>query len=263
MPLGLRLASAAASAHPSVGVLDGRESTSVLWRFPALPIALSESVAADWNVTITADRDAVDPRTLPGFAALHAHARSEQVIRALARQTNLVLPAASALVIGADTLADTLAGTLGRGGTRVTRVIGDPVVRLRAQLDGVDALESAGPNSADSDTALPATDLVIATGEGHPAIDPAALSGVVIDASSDRTALLAAEGDPVRRGVQRIAERTWIVESPDPFLSTASAHPTRIADLLIALSILRAGTAGAADDAARTADTRLARLVLA
>jgi hypothetical protein len=245
-PLGLRLASAAASAHPA------STPRTIGWRFPALPPALADAVATEWGLTIVEDAAEIDPRSLPAFAALHAHARSEQVVRALARRTNLVLPAASALVIGDGPVAATIATTLGRGGTRVVRAVGDPVVRLRAELAGIRNVPSGAP--------WPAADLVIVSGEGHPPLAPTALSGVVIDASSDASGVQDAAGENVRPGVRHVHAQTWAVESPGPYENgnAASAHPTRIADLLIALSILRASTAGAAD-----ADTLLAGLVLA
>lgn len=245
-PLGLRLAAAAAAAHPS------SEARTIGWRFPALPPALADAVATEWGLTIVEDADAVDPRSHGAFAALHAHARSEQVVRALARRTNLVLPAASALVIGDGPVAETIATALGRGGTRVVRAVGDPVVRLRAALAGTRHVPAGDP--------WPAADLVIASGEGHPPLDPAALSGVAIDASPDGSGLRDAGGESVRPGVRQVAGQTWVVDAPGPFENgnAASARPTRIADLLVALSILRAGAAGAAD-----ADALLAGLVLA
>lgn len=247
-PLGLRLASAAASAHPLA------VERTIAWRFPSLPPALAAAAAAEWGVTIVEDPDAVDPRSLPGFAALHAHARAEQVVRALARRTNLVLPAASALVIGDGPLAAAIASTLAHGGTRVIRAVSDPIARLRAHLTGVRTVATG--------TAFPETDLVFVSAEGHPPLTPTVLSGVVIDASTDRsgiddTGIDGAAGDDVRPGVRRLAARTWVVESPGPFepANAASARSTRIADLLIALSILQARTTDA--------DAHLARSVLA
>ncbi|MHC9046424.1 hypothetical protein ACYX8G_17695, partial [Microbacterium saperdae] len=89
---------------------------------------------------------------------------------------------------------------------------------------------------------------------------PTTLSGVAIDASPDGSGLQVATGESVRPGVRHIAAQTWVVESPDPFESgnAASAHPTRIADLLVTLSLLRAESENTAD-----ADALLAGLVLA
>jgi hypothetical protein len=62
-PLGLRLAAAAAAAHPS------SEARTIGWRFPALPPALADAVATEWGLTIVEDADAIDPRSHGAFAA--------------------------------------------------------------------------------------------------------------------------------------------------------------------------------------------------
>jgi hypothetical protein len=83
-PLGLRLAAAAAAAHPS------SEARTIGWRFPALPPALADAVAKEWGLTIVEDADAIDPRSHGAFAALHAHARSEQEPGTAERATSFV-----------------------------------------------------------------------------------------------------------------------------------------------------------------------------
>ena len=238
-PAGFPLAAAAASAHPS----SGRHEVG--WCFPALPAVAADTASTVWGVTVVVDETAPDPRDGQAFSALLAHARSEQVVRALAERTNLVLPAATALVVGDGQIADQIAASLSAGGSRIIRVIDSPVARLRAHL--------AGTRTSSASAALPAADLLIATGEGHAPVDPAARSGVAIDASLDGTGLIPASGDTVRRFVQRLAPRSWLVASPESF-TAADGTPGRIADLLVALSILRAQTADA--------DGALAELVL-
>jgi len=215
------------------------------WRFPALPAVVVDAASTAWGVTVVADETAPDPRDGQAFSALLAHARFEQVVRALAKRTNLVLPAATALVVGAGPIAETIAASLSAGGTRMIRVVDSPVARLRAHL--------AGTRTSSASAALPAADLLIATGEGHAPVDPAARPGVAIDASLDGTGLIPASGDTVRPFVQRLAPHSWLVAPPEWF-TAADGTPGRIADLLVALSILRAHT----DDA----DGALAELVL-
>ncbi|WP_045277711.1 hypothetical protein [Microbacterium oxydans] len=238
-PAGFPLAAAAASAHPS------SEPRVVRWRFPALPAAVADAASAAWGVTVVADDTAPDPRDGRAFSVLLAHARSEQVVRALATRTNLVLPAAAALVVGDGPIAETIAATLSAGGTRIIRVIDAPAARLRAHL--------AGTRTATASAPLPAADLSIVTGEGHAPVDPAARSGVAIDASLDGTGLIRASGETVRPFVQHIAPHSWVVAPPEPF-TTADGEPGRIADLFVALSILHAHAADA--------DAGLAELVL-
>lgn len=196
------------------------------WDFPALPTTVVEAASAAFGVTISADAAAADPRDLPAFAAIYAHARAEQIVRALARHTNLVLPAATALVIGDGPLADRLASSLAAGGSRVIRGIGDPVARLRAHLAG--ARTATAP--------WPAADLVLATGEGHAPVDPASVTGVLIDASAEASGLLSSEGETVRPFVTRVGEGVWVVEAPGVF----DAHASHLADAIVALSILHA-----------------------
>jgi hypothetical protein len=238
-PAGFPLAAAAASAHPST------EPQVIGWRFPALPAVVADAASAAWEVTVVAEDTGPDPRDGQAFSALLSHARSEQVVRALAKRTNLVLPAATALVVGDGPIAEMIATSLAAGGTRIVRVIDAPAARLRAHLAGIRTVSASDP--------LTAADLLIATGEGHVPVDPAAQPGVAIDASLDATGLIPAAGETVRPSVQRLAPRSWLVASPEPF-TAADGTPGRIADLLVALSILRAHT----DDA----DDALAELVL-
>ena len=234
----LRLASTAAAAHPADGS-DG-EPVELAWDFPPLPTPIADAVAAAWGVRVVSDPAASDPRSHPAFGVLFAHARSEQVVSALASRTNLVLPAASALIVGDGLLAETIARTLVVGGTRVVRAIDDPIARLRAHLEGV----RLAPATADAES-LPSTDLVIATGEGHAPLDAAVLAGVSIDASVGATPALRrpTAGTEVRASVHRLGERSWIVDAPDVYETARGAiGPTRTADLLVALSVLRART---------------------
>ncbi|MFJ4253778.1 hypothetical protein [Microbacterium sp. NPDC090003] len=256
-PPGFRLAAAAASAFPT---LDGVAAV-VSWRFPALPDGVEDAARAAFGVTITVADSAPDPRELPAFTAIFAHARAEQIVRALARRTNLVLPAASALVIGDGPVADRLAATLTVGGTRVIRGIADPVVRLRAHLVGAPTV----------DEPWPAADLVLTTGEGHAAVDPASVRGVLIDASVDVNGLVPSAGDTVRPFVTRVGDGTWVAEAPGVFETLG--QPSPLADALVALSILtaRAPASAAREERGRfdrfgdpvVADAHLARLVLA
>ncbi|WP_223624496.1 hypothetical protein [Microbacterium sp. EST19A] len=242
-PSGLLLAAAAASAHPS------SDRSVIGWRFPALPAAPAETARATWGITITSDDTGVDPRDGAGFSTLLAHARSEQIVRALARHTNLVLPAATALVVGDGPIAETIADALSSGGTRVVRAADAALARLRAHLGGLRITTPTAP--------WPPADLVITTGEGHAPLDPATFGSVAIDASIDSTGLTASAGEEVRPFVRRVGAHSWVTAAPGPFDAGDGApdRPNRLADLLVALSILHTRT-----DAA---DARLAELVLA
>ncbi|MGN7967001.1 hypothetical protein ACTJKK_13075 [Microbacterium sp. 22179] len=227
-PPGFRWAAAAASAFPAPFAEPGDAPAAVSWRFAALPEQVADAARAAFGVDVVSDAAAPDPRDLPAFAAIFAHARAEQIVRALARRTNLVLPAASALVIGDGPLADRLAATLTVGGTRVIRGIADPVARLRAHLAGARTV----------DEPWPVADLVLTTGEGHAAVDPASVTGVLIDASVDANGLVSSAGDTVRPFVTRVGEGTWVVEAPGVFETLGQS--SILADALVALSILTA-----------------------
>lgn len=216
------------------------------WRFPTLPDS-SASFAASLGVSVLADRHAPAPQSRSSFGALFAHARAEQTLRALASRTNFVLPSATAFVVGDGEIAAAIAVALARGGARVMRAIDDPVVRLRAHLEGV--------RTTSSRALPPVADLLIATGENQAPIDQAVRSGTAIDASVDGSGLLgSASTGTVRAGVRGAGPTSWIVDSP-PVFAAESTLSLRIADQLIALSILQAS----ADDA----DARLAELALA
>ncbi|GAB3595729.1 hypothetical protein [Microbacterium tumbae] len=236
---GFPLARAAIAAHPSPG------HRALGWRFPALPPEAAAFAEAEADLRVVEDAEAAEPQRTRAFGALFAHARSEQIVRALAGRTNLVLPAASALVVGDGPLAAVIAGALARGGARATRAVADPVARLAAHLDGVRTTSAA---------VLPASDLLVVTGEGHAPADATARRGVAIDASPSGDALLATPGEEVRPSVRTAAEGSWVVEAPGVF-SAGSPLSAHIADLLLAFSILTVRT-----DAA---DALLAELALA
>lgn len=251
-PPGFRWAAAAASAFPA----PGDSPVTVSWRFPEVPDDVADAARAAFGVDVVTDAVAPDPRDLPAFAAIVAHARAEQIVRALARRTNLVLPAASALVIGDGPIADRLAATLDIGGTRVVREIADPVARLRAHLAGARLVTQRWP----------AVDLVLTTGEGHAPVDPASVTGVLIDASVDAIGLTPSSGDVVRPFVARVGDATWVVEAPGVFETLGQPSPA--ADALVALSILTAHGDRVPEPVegrhpAALADAHLARLVIA
>ncbi len=224
-----------------------------LWDFPALPPQIGTAVERTWRLRIENDPGASSPLALPGFAAAFAPARSTQLLRALAHRTNLVLPGARILVVGDGPLADALSTTLSRMGSRIVRAVNDPVTRLRAALAGAETHSSIADVRIDVDE-------VIATGEGHPPLDPRSAHGVLLDASPDGRALLTVPGSPVRPHVRRVdGGATHIVDAPavfPPLLDEATALDRHLVDLFVALSLLRR-----ADPTA--ADTELARLVLA
>lgn len=228
---------------------------TVRWAFPALPALVADAVAAEWGVRITAADDATAPQSLPGFAASFAHARSEQIIRALAQRTNLVLPGARVLVVGDGVLAETVAGALSRAGSRIVRASASPIVLLRSRLLGRETRDLRyrdGRLSADH---------VIATGEGHPPLDPASIDGVLIDASSDGSGVVPSTGDMARPHVRRTeGSGALVVDAPPVFpadLADAGPIDLHIVDLLVALSLLTRSLTDA------EADAELARLVLA
>lgn len=218
---------------------------------------MTKAVSEAWGVTIEARSDAIDPQSFAAFAALFAHARSEQIIRALSHRTNLVLPGARVLIVGGGPIAETISTTLSRVGSRITRASDDPITLLRAKLLGC-AVRSLYDQSADL-----RADHVIATGEEHPPLEAATAHGILIDASPDGTGFLAAASTAVdtlaRPHVHRVAgSESLRVAAPAVFpteLGAATPLELHLIDLLVALSILTLHS----DDA--SAD--LAELVLA
>jgi hypothetical protein len=258
------LAAAAFSAlQRSATAVPEAPDAVAAWRFPTLPASVIEAASAAFGVTIVADEAAEDPRDSPAFAALFAHARAEQIVRALARRTNLVLPAARALVIGDGPVAEVIASILGRGGSRVVRGITDPVVRLRAHLSG----------ERTATAPWPAADIVITTGETtHPLSKSATGSSPALEITihaprtAGGTAAATARGpaggtaeDSARPFVTKTGVGSWTVAIPNVF-EIGDGASDRIADALIALSILRIRTT---DARTTDADARLAELVLA
>jgi len=224
---------------------------------PRLPDSLDDRVSAAWGLTIVHDNAAAAPLSLPAFAALFAQSRADQVLRAFSGRTNLVLSGSTTVVVGAGILADALTTTLTRIGSRVVRVVDNPVERLRAHIAG---LETA---SLDEVTAVTArAHYLLTTGESHTPIDPRGLGAVVADASVGAAALRAIGGASVRRHVRRADEGdTRIVEMPAVFPDHDEASGDlswRLADLLIALSLSAAETGDLA-----AADECLAREAIA
>jgi hypothetical protein len=220
---------------------------------PTIPDAVAAAVDQAWGLTIRTDdeRGAVP---LPSLAAVLAQARAEQIVRALAQRTNLVLPGSRTVVVGDGVLADAAERILSRGGARVLRAAADPATRVRRLLAGAESLDP-------DPTRWPVVDHVVATGEGHDALDPALLRGVVIDASYSRTAVRPHAGEPVRAHVAEVAPGRWVVEAPAPVeqdVGRLSGLAWHMVDAVVAASVVVAG-----GEAPVPADARFAQLVLA
>lgn len=223
---------------------------------PALPLSVAREVEATWGVSIVRVEDGITPFVFSSFASLLADARAEQVVRALSRNTNLVLAGSRVLVVGDGPIAATLARTFDRIGAHVTVAAWDPRARLRAHLVGLDTIE---PNRL----AERRRDFVILTGEGHLPLRAVTLGGVLADASVTGLGLLApARTSSVRRNVRAAGSNGSLLVSVPPVLpanlAAASDVEWRVADVLVALAILLA-------DGPRSGsiDADLARLALA
>lgn len=223
------------AAAARVGADPGADPRTVAWDFPELPAEAKASAEDAWGVRVVQDPAASRPQRFPAFGTLFAHARVEQVLRALAAGTNLVLPGARVRVIGDGTLAETAAHALARGGSRVVRVTSDATSTLRARLAGhaTARLDALGDPLG--------SDLAVVTGEGHPPIVPP--QGVAIDASPDATGLRHdGEGGRDTRAGVRSHRSGWVVAAPAVFTGTATARERHVIDLLVALSLLAAHT---------------------
>jgi hypothetical protein len=225
---------------------------------PALPHPLLDAVAGAWGLSISHDAAAPDPLALPAFGAVFAQARADQTVRAFSRRTNLVLSGSTTAIVGDGPLSDALASTLTRIGARVLRIAPDPVVRLRAHLAGLEAVDPAGLPYAAANAHY-----LLATGESHPPLSPADFAGVLADASVAATGLAPLESEPVRAHVSRVPEgEARVVDVPPPFptqAESADGLAWRLADLVVALTLLTAG----ADGDPTAADTRLAEELVA
>lgn len=204
---------------------------------------------------------------LPAFAALLASARTQQVLAGVSRRTNLTLAGSTAVVVGDGPLAAALRRALHRIGTHVVAAAG-PRTRVAAVQDGLRTLDPADL----ADLAAATGELLgggrghlLVTGEGHAPLDPTRLTGVLGDASLRATGFRrATRGTPVRPGVVRLGS-SWVVDLPTPLPDTlegADALSWRVADVVVALLLLVAGT-DAGPDALEEADVTLARLALA
>ncbi|MFT4050705.1 MAG: hypothetical protein QM677_00470 [Microbacterium sp.] len=223
---------------------------------PALPAAIQETARNTWGLEIVTDASASLPAH-PALAAAYAHARAEQVVRALSARTNLVLPGARVVVVGAGPVGSAIAAVLGHLGSRVTVATDDDTAAVRLQLSGARVVR---PREVE------AADLLIATGEGHAPLDATELTGVLADAATTPGALVVPAGalPEARAHVRTLGDRTWIVDLPRPIgkegaesgegAEAATALEAHIADLVVAASLARARCA----DRANLGDTRLA-----
>jgi hypothetical protein len=246
-----------------LGADSNARARSVSWAgsLPSLLEPLRAALSEAWGLSIVHASAAPDPLALPAFAAAFAQARADQVLRAFSRRTNLVLSGSTTAVVGDGPLADALTAALTRIGARVVRVAADPVAGLRAHLAGLEAVDLAGLTHAAA-----TAHYVLATGESHPPLSPADFTGVLADASVSATGLLPAGSDPVRAHVGRAAgSDARVVDVPPPFPpyaaddGTADGLAWRLADLVVALSLLWAET----DGDTTAADIRLAQELLA
>ncbi|MGW1738296.1 hypothetical protein ACWCPQ_05745 [Nocardia sp. NPDC001965] len=163
---------------------------------PSVGAATAESVAALWSAVArsetalppdTGTGPVIDQETFaasPVVAGFEARARAELVLRALARETNLLLPSTRFLLLGTGPVADPLASSLTRLGARLEIAAHDPagLVDL-AHRYGVPVRSTATPERVPADF-----DVVITTGHDHPPFTPDAVAAaarplVVIDAA--------------------------------------------------------------------------------
>jgi hypothetical protein len=230
---------------------------------PILPDAVAAGVRDEWNVDIRHQPDGIDAGTLRAFTATLAQARCEQIVRALSRDTNLVLPGASVLVIGGGPLAATFIRVLDRLGSRVTVGASDPAARLQSQLLGLATVYPAAVKGWNSD-------FIIFTGEDHARVRPDDFNGTLVDASMDGGVL----GNPrafkvTTTRLRAVGNNSWILDAPSPVpsdLTPAGELEWHIVDLIVALALLFAalppGGSGSVETRAVRADTALARLLL-
>lgn len=215
---------------------------------PPLPAGLAEGVETTWGVRVSTIGGAESLPHRPAFAAAYAHARAEQVLRALSAATNLTFAGARAVVAGAGPVAAAVAGTLTQMGCRVVVATGDDVAAVRFGVAGHEVVLPA----AVADLAV---DWVLVTGEGD-RLDAARLSGVIADAGTvpGHLVLPPGRGEPTRAGVRRIGPHRWVVTLPEP-LSGDTALDAHIADLVVAASLAEA-VAGAGGDATLARELR-------
>ncbi|NUS92710.1 MAG: hypothetical protein HOQ36_09900 [Nocardia sp.] len=198
---------------------------------PSAGAATGESVAALWSA-VTRSATAVPPDTgagpvidretfaaSPVVAGFEARARAELVLRALARETNLLLPSTRFLLLGTGPVADALAGSLTRLGARLEIVAHDPAgLADFAHRYGV-------PVAATSERVPAEIDVVIATGRDHPPFTPDAVAAaarplVVIDAAPpDHPGIVLPAGESrgtVRNLTEFAGPRAVFVAPPPP-----------------------------------------------
>jgi len=230
-----------------------RDAVVLTSRVPALPPAVAAAVAEEWGLAIGRGASGFDAFAVPSFRLLAARPRAQQVLRAVSRRTNLVLPGSRAVVAGEGALATTLARTLSTLGAHAILAAAPRGARLRAHLDGLETADA-------EDVPGIAADYVLLTGEGQPPADPARLRGVVADASYDGSGLAAAAfREPARPGVRRLAGGpALVVDIPAPLpadLPDADGLAWGLVDLVVATALLVRGD--------HDVDARLAELAVA
>jgi hypothetical protein len=158
-------ARAAAAAHRVSLTLD-----------PSVDAVTAAAVAALWppddeatdSVTVTAD----DIASSSVVAAYEARAVADLALRSFARETNLLLPATRFLVVGTGPVADALASTLSRFGSRLEVAAAEPVGLW--EIATRYAVESRQIN--ESPYIATDIDVVVTTGVGHSPVTAAAVA---------------------------------------------------------------------------------------
>ncbi|MGB4776883.1 hypothetical protein [Microbacterium sp.] len=263
LPQLLPLAGRVAGAHEWACA----ERRRIVWAadVPHLPEGIATAVEERWHVRIGHGPDG--SRGLPTFAEVFAHTRAEQVLRAFAQRTNLVLSGVRTTVVGAGPLASALVAMLTRVGSRVTLATDDDAAAVRFALHGHDVV----PVDAVAGIAAETT-FVTGEGDGVVADD---LTGVLADAGTSPGSLVVAPGEGIESrafvGRPDLRSRRWIVELPPPFgedFTASSGTATRpgnavewyLADLVVAASLATVRAAAVGADAA-AADALFAKAV--
>ncbi|GGK89907.1 hypothetical protein [Nocardia jinanensis] len=243
----IRAAMARVSARPIAGRYSGRPVVD-----PSLGAVTAAAVTALWSTVpgtgpastpgerekLVVDRDTF--AASPVVTGYETRAWADLVLRAFARETNLLLPGTRFLLLGTGPVADALAGALTRIGGRL-EIAGRNSIELvdLARRHGVPVRPLGEPQS------IPVgIDVVVVTGSDHPPFDPGAAVAaqrplIVVDAARPEhsgVVLPAERGATVRDLTELAGPRAcFVVQAPTPdALDTATAELRALYTVLLA-----------------------------